>query len=70
MHIYIYNYILVGALTFETSSEVTKRLHHINFLFFKVMTPKGDFLLIGAGTITPKRSMNMANFGKYSLFVE
>ena len=34
------------------------------------MTPKSDFLLIGAGTITPKASMNTENFGKTSLFVE
>ena len=34
------------------------------------MTPKNDFLLIGAGTITPKESMNIVNFGKTSLFVE
>ena len=34
------------------------------------MVPKSDFLLIGAGTITPKGSMNTANFGKTSLFVE
>ena len=34
------------------------------------MTPKSDFLLTGAGTITPKGSMNTANFGKTSLFVE
>ena len=34
------------------------------------MTPKTDFLLIGPGTTTPKGSMNTANFGKTSLFVE
>ena len=34
------------------------------------MTPKSDFLLIGAGTITPKGFMNTANFGKTSLFVK
>ena len=34
------------------------------------MTPKIHFLLIGAGTITPKGSMNTANFAKTSLFVE
>ena len=28
------------------------------------MTPKSDFLLIGAKTITPKGSMNTANFGE------
>ena len=39
-------------------------------IVFQVMTPKSDFLLIGAGTITPKGSMNTANFGKNSLFVE
>ena len=37
---------------------------------FWVMTPKSDFLLIGAGTITPKVSMNTVNFGKTSLFFE
>ena len=37
---------------------------------FQVMTPKSDFLLIGAGTITPKGSMNTTNFGETSLFVE
>ena len=26
---------VVRALTFQTSSEVTKRLHHINLLFFR-----------------------------------
>ena len=34
------------------------------------MSPKSDFLLIRAATITPKESMNTANFGKTSLFVE
>ena len=34
------------------------------------MTPKNDFLLTGAGTITPKGSMNTANCGKISLFLE
>ena len=34
------------------------------------MTLKSDFLLIGVGTVTPKGSMNTANFGKSSLFVE
>ena len=34
------------------------------------MTPRSDFLLIGTGKITPKGSMNTANFGKTSLFVE
>ena len=34
------------------------------------MTPKSDFLLIGVTTITPKGSMNTANFGKTSLFVD
>ena len=34
------------------------------------MTPKRDFLLLGLGQITPKGSMNTANFGKTSLFVE
>ena len=34
------------------------------------MIPRSDFLLIGAGAITPKGSMNIANFGKTSLFVE
>ena len=39
-------------------------------LVFQVMTPKSDFLLIGAGTITPKGSMNTTNFGETSLSVE
>ena len=34
------------------------------------MTPKSDFLLIEAGIITLKGSMNTTNFGKTSLFVE
>ena len=34
------------------------------------MTPKSDFLLIGAGTIIPKGCMSTTNFGKTSLFVE
>ena len=34
------------------------------------MTPKSDFLLIGAGAITPKGSMNTSNFAKTSLFIE
>ena len=34
------------------------------------MTPKSGFLLIGAGTITPKGSMNTADFGKTSLFLQ
>ena len=33
-------------------------------VFFKVMTPKGDFLLIGTKTIAPKGPMNTAKFGK------
>ena len=37
---------------------------------FQVMASKSDFLLIGTWTITPKESMNTANFGKTSLFVE
>ena len=37
---------------------------------FWVMKPKTDFLLIEAGTITLKVSMNTENFGKISLFVE
>ena len=41
-----------------------------HLVVFEVMTPKSDFLLIGAGTTTPKVSMNTANFGKTSLFVE
>ena len=39
-------------------------------IVFWVMTPKSDFLLIRGGTITSKGSMNTANFGKTSLFVE
>ena len=39
-------------------------------LVFQVMASKSDFLLIGTWTITPKESMNTANFGKTSLFVE
>ena len=34
------------------------------------MIPKSDFLLIQAGTITPTWSMNIANFGKTSLFAD
>ena len=34
------------------------------------MTPKIDFLLIGAVTITPKGPMNTGNFGKTPLFLE
>ena len=34
------------------------------------MTPKSDFLLIEAGKITPKESMNTENFEKTLLFVE
>ena len=34
------------------------------------MTPKKDFLLIGAGAITLKGSMNTAHFGKTSPFIE
>ena len=41
-----------------------------HLVVFQVMTPKSDFLLIGAGAITPKGSMNTANFGKMSLFGE
>ena len=40
------------------------------FVVFQVMASKSDFLLIGTWTITPKESMNTANFGKTSLFVE
>ena len=53
---------IIAALTFQTSSEVTKS--------FLGVTPKSDFLLIGAGTITLKGSMNTANFGKTSVFAE
>ena len=38
-------------------------------VFFEVMTPKSDFLIIGVGTIAPKGSMNTANFRKTSLSV-
>ena len=34
------------------------------------MTRESDLLLIGVGTITPKESMNAADFGNISLFVE
>ena len=34
------------------------------------MTPKSDFLLIGAETTTPKGFINIANFEKTSLFLE
>ena len=34
------------------------------------MTPKSDLLIIGSRTLTPKWSMNTANFRKTSLFVE
>ena len=34
------------------------------------MTPKIDFLLTGARTITPKGPMKTANFEKTSLFIE
>ena len=37
---------------------------------FEVITPKSDSLLIGVGTIAPKGSMDTADFGKTSLFVE
>ena len=57
-------------MRFQTSLEVTKSLHHIILLLFKVMTPKSDFLLIGDETVTPKGSMNRLNFGITSLFVE
>ena len=61
---------VVAAMRFQTSLEVTKSLHHIILLLFKVMTPKSDFLLIGDETVTPKGSMNRLNFGITSLFVE
>ena len=41
-----------------------------HLVFFQVMTPKSDFLLIGDGTMAPQRSINTANFGQTSLFVE
>ena len=41
-----------------------------HLVVFKIMTPKSDFLLIGTGPITPKGSMDTANFGKTSLFVQ
>ena len=50
---------------FQTSLEVTKKLHHI-----KLMTPKSDFLPIWVETITPNGSINAVNFGKNSLFNE
>ena len=50
---------VVGVLTFQTSSKVI-----ISTFCFLLITPKSDFLLTGAGTITPKGSMNTANFGK------
>ena len=34
------------------------------------MKPKSDFLLIGAGIITPNGCMNTADFWKISMFVE
>ena len=57
---------VVGVLTFQTSSEAI-----ISIFCFLLITPKSDFLLTGAETITPKGSMNTANFGKKtSLFLE
>ena len=41
-----------------------------NLVVLYVKTQKSDFLLIGAGTITPKRSINTVNFGKTSLSVD
>ena len=60
----------VGAVMLQTSSEVTKRLHHIILLLSKVMTSKSDFLLIGDEIIKAKGSMNTKHFVKPSLFVE
>ena len=37
---------------------------------FEVMTPKSDFLIVENRTITPKGSINTANLGKTSLFIE
>ena len=37
---------------------------------FEVITPKSESLLIGVGAIAPKGSMDTADFGKTSLFVE
>ena len=50
----------------ESDQKVAPYLLYV----FWVTTAKSDFLLIGAGTITPKGSINTANFGKTSLFVE
>ena len=41
-----------------------------HLVLYWVMTPKIDFLLIGAETITPKGFMNIENVGKTSLFIE
>ena len=69
----------IGRIFIDTYSRGSDVLNFIgsdqkvapyNLVVFKVMTPKNDFLLIGAGTITPKGFMNTANLGKTSLFVE
>ena len=72
----------IGALVTETIFSYSQGSDVSNFirsdqkfapyqlLVFEVMAPKSDFLLIGVGTIAPKGSMNTANFGKTSLFVE
>ena len=49
--------------------ESDQKVALYQLVVFWVMTPKSDFLLIGDGTITPKGSINTANFGKTSLFI-
>ena len=64
--------------TYDWNYWKSQRLHRIplqvvpsyHLVVFWVMTPKSDFLLIGAETITSKGSMNTENVGKTSLFIE
>ena len=62
--------------TFSQASDVSnfigsdQKVAPYQLVGFQVMTPKSYFLLIGAGTITPKGSMNTVNFEKTLLFVE
>ena len=48
--------LIVAVMTFQTSSEGTKRL---STGCSCAMIPKSDFLLIGAGTITPKGTQHI-----------
>ena len=62
--IFYLQYIVVGGCDVSNLIGSDQLVAPYYLVVFEVMTPKSDFLLIGNGTITPKGSMNTANYGK------